>query len=313
VRFPPLHRFSQHGPSQLTFTFTNRWVYSNQSSKKQNQGHATYAPTSSATLLQNYTWEIRYSSSTGASGIVYRDDVKLGTVVAEGQAVEAATNIPFAFGPDGIMGLGSGKINQVKPEKQKTFFETVAPTLQRKLFAAAFVADGPGAWDFGYLNESRYSGDVVYTPNVQPDKYWTMAVGRYAVGDSTLGHKSIGHAIVDSGSTNVNLPEAIVKHYYSQVPTAKPIPGSGDTDYYFPCNTTLPDFHFQVENTTFTLTGDMINDSVFYADQCIGLLHTNTQTKHTILGNTFMKHFYVVFSAEDDSLKLGLAVRSDQK
>jgi aspergillopepsin I len=288
-------------------------VYSNQSAKSQNEGHALYAPSSSATLLQNYTWEIRYSGKTGASGIVYTDDVKLGPVVAKRQAVEAATNIPFAFGPDGIMGLGSGKINQVKPEKQKTFFETVAPTLQRKLFAAAFVAHGPGAWDFGYLNKSRYTGDVVYTPNVQPDKYWTMDVGRYAVGDGALGNESIGHAIVDSGSTNVNLPEAIVKNYYSKVPTAKVIPGSSDTTYYFPCNTTLPDFHFKVEDTTFTLTGDMINDSVFYADQCIGLLQTNTQTKRTILGNSFMKHFYVVFSAEHDTLKLGLAARSNLK
>lgn len=146
-------------------------MYSNESSSGQNQGHATYAPSSSAHLLQYYTWSIEYSGGSSVSGIVYTDDVKLGSVVAKGQAVEAATDIPFAFGPDGVMGLGSGQINQVKPEKQKTFFETVAPTLQRKLFAAAFVGNGPGAWDFGYLNASRHTGDVVYTPNVQPEQY----------------------------------------------------------------------------------------------------------------------------------------------
>lgn len=141
-----------------------------------------------------------------------------------------------------------------------------------------------------------------------------MAVGRFAVGDGEFEDASIGNAIVDSGSTSVNVPDAIVKRYYAQVRSAKAIPGTGDASYYFPCNTTLPDFHFQIEDVTFTLTGEMINDSVFYADQCIGQLRSSTETNEkTILGNSFMKHFYVVFSAEGDSVQLGLAARSDRK
>jgi aspergillopepsin I len=86
--------------------------------------------------------------------------------------VQAATVIQSEFASDGILGLASGAINTVKPVKQKTFFETLLPTLEKKLFAANLRADGkPSTWDFGYIDKSKFKGNIVYTPVVGDQKH----------------------------------------------------------------------------------------------------------------------------------------------
>jgi aspergillopepsin I len=122
-----------------------RWVYSNESSPFQSLEHPTYVPTSSAELLHNYTWSIKYAGGQEISGVVFTDTVKAGPVVAHKQAVQAPTVIPFEFSSDGILGLAFSAINTVEPKKQKTIFDTVLPTLKKKVFAANLRVDGKPA------------------------------------------------------------------------------------------------------------------------------------------------------------------------
>ncbi|KAF5964980.1 putative aspartic proteinase precursor [Fusarium bulbicola] len=195
------------------------WVYSNESSIFQSEDHPTYAPTSSAHLLKNYNWSITYAFGDEVSGVVYTDTVKAGPVVAQKQAVQAATVIQAEFASDGILGLAFSTINTVKPKKQKTFFETLLPTLKKKVFAANLRVDGkPATWDFGYIDNTKFKGKVAYTPAVST-KYWSMNVGTYAVGKGsfTSSKKKVGEVIVDSGTTLVYLPEAVVNDYYSHI------------------------------------------------------------------------------------------------
>jgi aspergillopepsin I len=93
------------------------------------EGHPLYYPTSSAELLPNYNWTIKYAYGQSASGVVYTDAVKAGPVTTTKQAVEAAVKISFETALDGILGLAPSSINTVQLEKQKTFFETLEPTL----------------------------------------------------------------------------------------------------------------------------------------------------------------------------------------
>ncbi|KAF5656973.1 hypothetical protein FCIRC_13407 [Fusarium circinatum] len=284
------------------------WVYSNESSIFQSEDHPTYAPTSSAHLLKNYNWSITYAFGDEVSGVVYTDTVKAGPVVAQKQAVQAATVIQAEFASDGILGLAFSTINTVKPKKQKTFFETLLPTLKKKVFAANLRVDGkPATWDFGYIDDTKFKGKVAYTPVVST-KYWSMNVSTYAIGKGsfTSSKKKVGEVIVDSGTTLVYLPEAVVNDYYSHIKGYKLQEGGSRT---FPCNSTVPDFHFKIDSTTLSIPGRDVNYTVYDRANriCGGAISTQLNSKYSVLGNLFMKNYYVVHSQEEATPKLGFA------
>ncbi|KAF5558983.1 hypothetical protein FMEXI_178 [Fusarium mexicanum] len=283
------------------------WVYSKDSSPFQNEGFPTYVPTSSATLLKGYNFSIKYAFGDVVSGEVFTDTVKAGPVVAHKQAVESALIIQPDLSYDGILGLAFSTINQVVPKKQKTFFETLLPTLKKKVFAANLRVDGkPATWDFGYIDDTKFKGQVAYTPVVSKS-HWSMNVGSYAVGKGSFtSKKKVGEVIVDSGTTIVYLPEAVVNDYYSHIKGYKLTEGGSRT---FPCNSTVPDFHFKIDSTTLSIPGRDVNYTVYDRANriCSGAISSQLNSKYSVLGNLFMKNYYVVHSQEEATPRLGFA------
>jgi aspergillopepsin I len=284
------------------------WVYSNESSIYQSLDHPTYIPTSSATLLPNYTWAIKYASGANVEGVVFTDIVKAGPVVAKKQAVQSATIIPYEFSSDGILGLASSSINTVQPEKQNTFFDTVAPTLPREVFAANLRRDGNGTWDFGYIDDTKYTGDIAWAPSGSDQKHWTINVQEYATGEGPFGKTTVGDVIVDSGASLVYLPDTVVADYYSQIDGYTLEQGGGHT---FPCNSTVPDFHFKVGEAVLTIPGRDVNYATYdpTKNMCVGAITGQLNMRYSVLGNLFMRNYYVVHSREEDTPKMGFALQ----
>jgi aspergillopepsin I len=280
------------------------WVYSNESSIYQSLDHPVYIPTSSAELLPNYTWAIKYAIGSSVDGVVYTDVVKAGSITATKQAVQAATHIPYEFSSDGILGLASGAINTVQPVKQQTFFETLEPTLQQKVFAANLRLDGNATWDFGYIDDSKFTGDIVYTPVVD-QRYWSIAAQEYGFGEGDFSNSTIGDVIVDSGTSLVYLPEAVVDEYYSQIEGYELVFDLRT----FPCNSTFPDFHFKVEGKILSIPGRDVNYATYNAAQgtCVGGIKPSLNMRYNILGNLFMHNYYVVHSHEESTPRVGFA------
>lgn len=109
--------------------------------------------------MDGLSWKIAYGDGSGASGVVYADKVKVGGVTATRQAVEAATSISAQFieeHSDGLLGLGFGNTNTIKPTKQPTFFENIKPTLKEPLFTVTLKKNATGVYDFGYIDPKKY-------------------------------------------------------------------------------------------------------------------------------------------------------------
>jgi aspergillopepsin I len=285
------------------------WVISEDGPQWQaDEGHPLYHPSSSAELLPNHNWSIKYVYGQSASGVVYLDTVKAGPLTATKQAIEAATQISFETAADGILGLAPGIINQVQPERQKTFFETLAPTLQRNLFAANYRVDGKGTWDFGYIDESKYTGDITWAPVSGTQKHWQVDVGEYAVGQGSFSSEPVGEVIVDSGSVLIYLPEAVVKDYYGQIPGYVPTEGGSNT---FPCNSTMPDLNFKVGSGVLTVPGREVNYASYDEAKgtCVGAITMQQNMKYSVLGSMWMRNYYVIHSNEDGALKMGFALQ----
>jgi aspergillopepsin I len=131
----------------------DRWVFSTLQSSSDQSGHDIYDPSTSGKKLSGETWSISYGDGSGASGVVYADKVVVGGVTATSQAVEAATSVSAEFQQDtdndGLLGLAFSTINTVRPDQQTTFFDTVKPTLAKKLFTVDLKAGKAGTYDFG--------------------------------------------------------------------------------------------------------------------------------------------------------------------
>ena len=91
------------------------WVFSSQLPSSEQTGHSLYSPSSSATKLSGYSWDISYGDGSSASGDVYRDTVTVGDVSTSKQAVEAASSVSSEFvedtANDGLLGLAFSSIN----------------------------------------------------------------------------------------------------------------------------------------------------------------------------------------------------------
>ncbi|KAG2171163.1 hypothetical protein JADG_010902 [Aureobasidium aubasidani] len=283
------------------------WVFSTLQASSQRTGHAVYN-TATGRKLTGESWRISYGDGSGASGQVYADKVVVGGVTATSQAVEAATSISAQFQQDtdndGLLGLAFSSINTVSPDQQTTFFDSVKSTLARKLFTVDLKKGGPGSYDFGYIDTSKYTGAITYVPVNTANGFWQFTTTGYSIGSGATVSSSYS-AIADTGTTLMLLPDAIVNAYYAKVSGAKYDDTQGG--YIFSCSATLPSFSAVIGGKKFVVPGSYINYAQVTSTQCYGGIQSNSGIGFSIFGDIFLKAQFVVFSMENSTPQLGFA------
>ena len=289
------------------------WVFSTETPSNEVNGHDTYDPSKSTTSkkIDGATWSITYGDQSSSSGDVYTDTVTVGQTSFAGQAVESATEVSAQFqndaGNDGLLGLAFDTLNTVKPTAQKTFFSNVADSLSAPLFTVDLKKGAPGTFDFGYVDDSKHTGDVAYVDVDNSQGFWGFTASGYAVGDGQVGGDSIA-AIADTGTTLLYLPDNIVSDYYGQVDGAQNDQQQGG--YTYPCDATLPDISFGIGSYTAVVPGSYVNyaptdDS---GSTCFGGIQSASGIGFNIFGDIFLKSQFVVFQG-GDSPQLGFAAK----
>jgi hypothetical protein len=230
------------------------------------------------------TWDISYGDGSGASGNVYADTVKVGAVTATSQSVEAAQTVSSSFtadtANDGLLGLGWPVLNTCSPKACTPFFQTIQSSLPAALFTATLKKGKAGSYDFGYIDSTKYTGALTYTP-VTAKTYWQFTAGAYSVG-STAYTATVGTAIADTGTTLLYLPTSVVTNYYKGVKGATNSASAGG--YIFPCSSTLPDFHVTIGGAVRTVPGSYINWAPYSGSTCFGGIQADTGIGFSIFG-----------------------------
>lgn len=173
----------------------------------------------------------------------------------------------------------------MKPDKQKTFFGNVIESLDKPLFTVSLKHQKPGSYDFGFIDDSKHTGDIHYVPVDHSDGHWGVKV---SIGNNKLASFT---AIVDTGSTLILLDDEYCKSYYDGVKGAQ----SSDYGWTVPCDAELPDLDIDIGGYTATVPGKLLNwGRDPGASMCNGGLQSNDGGS-SILGDVFLKSQFVVF------------------
>jgi aspergillopepsin I len=63
----------------------------------------------------------------------------------------------------------------VQPKSQTTFFDSVKSQLESPLFAVTLKHQAPGSYDFGYIDQSKYTGELTYTDVNNSQGFWMFS------------------------------------------------------------------------------------------------------------------------------------------
>lgn len=297
--------------TKLTFF---RWVFSTSLPASQLGEHAAFDPSKSSTWkeLEGASWDISYGDGSGASGTVGYDTVDVGGATATSQAVELATTISSAFvadeNNDGLLGLAFGKINTVKPTKQKCFFENIADQLEEQLFTADLDVDASGTYEFGKLDKSKYQGELHTTPIDNSRGFWEFPSNSYSIGGKDVQSSTGSPAIADTGTSLVMVDDEVAEAFYSQIEGAEMNSQAGG--YVYPCDADVPSFGVAIgDNYMAHINGSDIEYAKVGGNTCFGGIQGNNGQGLQIYGAVLLKQYFAVFNFGD--LTFGLAQKNE--
>ncbi|KAL8704530.1 MAG: hypothetical protein Q9201_002304 [Fulgogasparrea decipioides] len=305
------------GGQELTLDFdtgsSDLWVFSTETPSNEVMGQAVYDPSKSDTAqrIEGATWSITYGDGSSSSGIVYTDTVTVGQTSFAGQAVELAQEVSTQFqqdaANDGLLGLAFDSLNTVKPTKQKTFFTNVSPSLSAPLFTVDLKKGAPGTFDFGFVDDSKHTGEVSYVDVDNSRGFWTFTSSGYSVGEGSLSASPI-EGIADTGTTLLYLPDDVVDVYYGAVAGAKNDQQQGGFTY--PCSADLPAISFGIGGYTAVVPGSYVNYAPVdeSGTTCFGGIQSSNGIGINIFGDIFLKSQFVVFQGGDNP-QLGFAAK----
>ncbi|KAK3323238.1 penicillopepsin [Cercophora scortea] len=288
------------------------WVFNTQLSAAATAGHEVYDPTKSSTfkMIQGASFSISYGDGSGASGNVGTDTVNIGGAVVANQAIELATKVSTSFVDDtqnnGLVGLAFSKLNTVQPQQQKTFFENVIPSLAEPVFTADLRPDAVGAYEFGRIDTTKFTGQMAWIPVNTTLGFWQFATSGFAVNGGALQQTATAQAIADTGTTLMLVSQEVSDGYYSQVTGATNDAQVGGVT--FPCDSVLPDLDVDVGGLyTAKIKGSDINFATVQGNTCFGGVQPTTSGLQ-IWGDIFFKSQFVAFNAGNNTLGMATHV-----
>ncbi|EKG16708.1 Peptidase A1 [Macrophomina phaseolina MS6] len=271
------------------------WVFSTQLSQQTIGGHTAYDSANSTTFepMNGATFLITYGDGSGAAGNVGLDTVDIGGATVTKQAIEMATAVSQSFiedtNTDGLVGLAFSKINTVKPQQQKTFFDNIMPDLEQPVFTADLTNDTTGTYEFGTIDNTKFKGALTYTAVNTAQGFWQFPSKAFMVDGQKIDNPTGNDAIADTGTSLLLVDDNVAKAYYSKVQGAVNDPQAGG--FIYPCDAKMPDIAVAVGDYMAVIPGDQVTFAA--VDQanttCFGGVQGNQGSSLQIYGDTMFK------------------------
>ena len=256
-------------------------------------------------------WKIKYGDGSFAEGVVAKDLVTLGSISVQNQTLNMvlAESSNFDDTVDGVLGLSFGSISG-----STTVFESMMQQgiVDQGIFSFYFgkrSLNGGGEVIFGGLDMGRIElgNEITYTPVTQAT-HWNINIQDFTMNDMSLQgeQKTPLHAIVDTGTTLLVGPEAMVRIYHSQIPRSRRFKKT----WVVPCMGNI-NLGIVIEGKTFWVPYKDLAREYVGLGLCFSAVQTSS-ADFLILGDVFLKNNYVVFDQE--GMRVGFApLKAEEK
>ncbi|KAL2829265.1 aspartic peptidase domain-containing protein [Aspergillus cavernicola] len=312
------------GGQKFVVTFdtgsSDLWLINTRLPETSIEGRSAFDPSKSTTFenMQGSTFNITYGDDSYAYGGVGTDTIDVGGVTVAGQAIGLPTQVSASFLEDsytnGLVGLGFSSLNTIQPQQQSSFFETIAQVLDEPVLGASLVSDGVGEYEFGIIDRTKFKGDLVNASVDASSGFWKFESAYYKVGSGELQKNDQATAtIADTGTSLMLLDQHVVDAYYAKVHGATYVASA--TGYIYPCSAELPNFSIAIgPQHLATVPGSLLGFSEVGTNTttgeavCYGGIQSNQGLSMQILGDSFLKAFYVVFDLRGPSIGIASPV-----
>lgn len=275
---------------------------------------ARYDPTASSTskLKDGYTYQECYPGYC-SSGVVFTDVLRIGDIVFSDFDFLAMTNNtrPTTEGPrSGNLGLNidDGGM-QTSPTRVPTLMQRLVPQLENKLWTVDFhVSTQTGQFDFGYIDESKYTGNIGWAPVVSTGGLYQVEIRGVGAGydDASIGATDF-KVVVDTGSGGGTISRNIAQNYWNHVPNAKW--DDGWDNFIFPCGQALPDFVIQLaDGNRVGIPGSVLPDHC--TDGWGNTMLAIGSDDDTLWGSNWIERYFIIF--DHGNKRVGFAQKSSQ-
>ncbi|KHN99176.1 endothiapepsin-like protein [Metarhizium album ARSEF 1941] len=294
------------------------WVKSTDtiySTHKEGPRPPQYAPgnSSTSTLVDKAKWSIQYLDNSAASGIVYRDTLRLGDFEIRNVPVESALTMSPELEEEtsvsGIMGLAKQLPNNISPPTA-SFLSLLRSQLKAPVFTVDLRRNATSRFDFGYINESMATENITWLDSNPLSDHWEVELDRTAwLGKSFTWVYHKFQATVDTGTSLLFLPEPLARRYWAAVPSAKK--DELFDAYAFSCKYSekLPDLLFKLPKSEhlIRIPGRYLNYGPLESEPsiCWGGMQSDLDLSATILGDVMLKALFVAFDV--DKNRVGFA------
>jgi len=155
-------------------------------------------------------------------------------------------------------------ITGAKPAYVPSFLGAIKDQLQDAVFTLWFNStvyddtestEPDGVVDFGFIDDTKYTGEIAYTPlwNAGGNTFWAVNISGVGAADPVTGQLISSSmtefsVIIDSGDGQSEFPQAALHGYYSGIPGF--VYDEGGYCYDYPCNVSasLPDLVLFIED-----------------------------------------------------------------
>ncbi|KAL2418208.1 Penicillopepsin-1 [Exophiala dermatitidis] len=293
-------------------------------------GAPVFNPDNSSTFktMPGSTWYIQYGDSSVASGTVGTDNVKIGNITIENQAIELASKISSQLqnqtGSRGLVGLAFGSINTVRPKPVHTPLENMILQhdipADQQLFTCYLGSykdandpdHGKSFYTFGAIDQGavQSSGQQIsYVPIDNSKGFWMFDSPSVVLNGQTINLAN-NQAVADTGTTLMLVSDQICDQFYGAIDGAE---FSEDAmGWIFPADTpaeSLPTISFAVGNTLITIEKEHYAFAAYNSTMVYGGIQSQGSLGFSIFGDVFLQSVYAIFDA--GNMRFGVVQRAD--
>ncbi|KAI0759837.1 acid protease [Trametes elegans] len=262
------------------------------------------ASSSSTSSEKSGSFSIQYGDGSTVSGPVYTDDVNVAGVKVTDQYFSPVTTLSSSFQDDPIDGLLGLAYPAISNLNQSPFFNTAIKekAVSEGVFAFKLASSGSELY-LGGTNKKLYSGDIEYHNVDTSTGFWQITGAKVYSGSKAA--VSNFETIIDSGTTIIYGPPSDVEKLYAAI-SGSAVYDSSQGYYSYPCDSP-PTVAFSWGGKKWEISADnfSLGETESGSGKCVGAIagqDIGLGEGVWLLGDSFMKNVYSVFSFDDDAV-----------